>query len=104
MKLEFSGKSRTVLADALGTFKGTVTVTETGIDFNVNIEGQQCWGTFVNGVLQFRTTGYGLTEAELTGVIRRAYAKQSIVSQAKKRGWIVKQDQKNPLKLQIIRR
>ena len=54
--------------------------------------------TFSAGVAQVGA------DEETTDAIKRAYSVHSVKASARKMGWTVKQDAKNPLKLQIVRR
>ena len=67
-----------------------------GISFN-HRDDYQMSGTFIDGVFQ-------VTEGTDTDAIKRAYSVRSVKATAKKMGWTVKQDSKNPLKMTVSRR
>jgi hypothetical protein len=67
-----------------------------GIGFTHNTD-YRLGGKFNKGV-------FTVTEGTDTNAIKRQYSIASVKATAKKFGWTVKQDQKNPLKMQVIKR
>jgi len=73
-----------------------VNVTSAGIYFN-HRENYRMGGTFNHGV-------FTVTQGTDTDAIKRAYSVRTVKQTAAKMGWKVRQDTKNPLRLQISRR
>ena len=67
-----------------------------GLAFNLP-NNYRVGGKFVAGV-------FTITEGTYVSSIKRAYSTLAVKQAAKKMGWTVKQDAKNPLKMQISRR
>ena len=96
-RTEFSaGTDPDLMKSALEDAGYTARIAGSVLQFNHKTNYRQ-YGSFSNGV-------FTAAEGVDTDAIKRAYSVRSVKKTAAKMGWTVKQDARNPLKLQITKR